>query len=235
MIINEMHNFHFILGVEVIYRVVSSQDFEVKTDITLPSVVAQLPFQKISGGLKFKLESNELNFEVTMVDYKLELNGKREGNEISGNLNELNFEIEMGNPEYELELNGMVPFTNYPIEFEIEFEEGAGFKFNLKADNDLVLSFVLTKDNQLYQAEVSVKYGDFAKSAQILIETGEQGKAEITVSGINEHSLQLQFDSRVRRAIFQSESMGNYAFEMDQDSLKGILALTTPHVGSLRL
>ena len=213
-----------ISGVEVIYRVVSGQDFELKTDVTLPS-------QTISGGLKFKLQSDELNFAVTMADYKLELNGKRDGDTITGNLNDLSFEIEMGNPEYELELNGVVPFINYPIEFEVEYEEGHGFKFNLKADDDLILSFVLTKDNQLYQAEVSVKFGDSeGRSAQILIETGDQGKAEITITGLNSHSLQLQFDSRVRRAIFQSETMGNYAFEMDQDTLKGILVLTTPHV-----
>jgi len=207
-----------------VYRVVSSNDFELKTDITLPS-------KKISGGLKFKLGTDELSFEVIMANYKLELNGKQEGNTVSGKLNDLNFQIEMGNPEYELELEGLVPFINYPLEFEVEFEFETGLKFNLKAgEDDLTLSFVLTQHEERYNAEVSVKYGDLAKSAQIVIETGEQGKAEITITGLNTHSLQMQFDSRVRRAIFQSETLGNYAFEMDQDTLKGILALSTPQV-----
>ena len=83
-----------------------------------------------------------------------------------------------------------------------------------------------------FQAEVSFKYGtNVAQSAKIILETGEQGKVEVTYSGLQSHSMRLEMnENRVRRAIFESDSMGTYAFESDQDTLKGVLVLTTPQV-----
>ena len=308
------------------------QDFELKTEIVLPS-------KRISGGLKFKLESDELlEFEVTMADFKLQLNGQHKDGEIKGNLNDLKLEMKLGYPEYEngtdyeLELRGEVPFTDYPIHLEShkspnglkfklelakdfgftlraaledqEFELGTeivvpsqnidsklelkgehrngeirgnlndlrfklgmgnpeydfkldgkvpfleyplhleietdGFKtcnLQLKADDDLELGLVATCDSHPnghleFQAEVSFKYGtNVAQSAKIILETGEQGKVEVTYSGLQSHSMRLEMnENRVRRAIFESDSMGTYAFESDQDTLKGVLVLTTPKV-----
>ena len=80
--------------------------------------------------------------------------------------------------------------------------------------------------------DVAFKYGrQVAQSAKIILETGEQGKIEVTYSGLRSHSMRLQMkENRVRRAIFESDTWGTYAFESDQDTLKGVLVLTTPKV-----
>ena len=78
-----------------------------------------MPSKRISGGLKFKLDS-ELEVEVTLSDFKLQLNGQRTDGEIIGNLNDLKFKVKLDDPAYGLELRGVVPFTDYPINFEFE-------------------------------------------------------------------------------------------------------------------
>ena len=287
------------LGVEIVYRAVSYQDFELSTEIVLS------PSKRISGGLKFKLVSNELEIEVTMADYKLELNGKRLGDKIQGNLNDLNFKS--SNTLNELELEGLVPFTQYPIHFSYELETLNNFKLDSKLKAGQEVDFVLKaeyekdpmdfefvaqvavpsrnfdyklelngeyRDDEIrgnlndlrfnirfndheyelklngmvplvqYPLQLEVKaciYGNFNFHLKadndlelgLLIQgatNGDEGKFELTYSGEKRHSMRLQMDqNRLRRAIFESDSLGTYAFESDQEALTGVLALTTPH------
>ena len=126
------------------------QDFELKTEIVLPS-------KRISGGLKFKLESDELlEFEVTMADFKLQLNGQHKDGEIKGNLNDLKLEMKLGHPrfengtDYELELQGEVPFTDYPIHLE-SHKSPNGLKFKLELAKDFGFTLRAALEDQEFE------------------------------------------------------------------------------------
>ena len=187
------------------------------------------------------LEDFELKSEIFVpsqnVDSKLELKGEHRNGEIRGNLNDLRFKLGLGNPQYDFKLDGKVPFLDYPLKLEIETDLQKKFELEIKADDDLDLEFEGTCDTDRnghleFIIDVAFKYGrQVAQSAKIILETGEQGKIEVTYSGLRSHSMRLQMkENRVRRAIFESDSWGTYAFESDQDTLKGVLVLTTPKV-----
>ena len=73
---------------------------------------------------------------------------------------------------------------------------------------------------------------NFHRSSEITIQYGKQGRVEITVGGLQKHSMRLEMhddNRRIARAIFNSPTFGKYEFAMDKDVKSGIVVLTTGH------
>ena len=239
------------LGAEIVYRLVEAADFELKAEfMTLTNM--------FKAGVKFQRLQNSFESEVSLGygenEFSLSVGGSKEvkGGKAyyKGHLN--NFKLE-GNVDgndvaFELAITGTrfnergeedgltklipVPVFKESIEIKLAFDQHRSLKVEVKADDDFHFRALFNFEDQSITGGFIIKAlaFDLNKSAEVTLQYGKEGRIEVTVGGLENHKMELDWptgSSRMTRAIFDSPSYGHYEFVMDEDIKSGIVVLST--------